>query len=77
MRGRVIRQGLDGAYFIVLVNEFRFYADCNRKTLILIVGKLMRDILFLAYPFGLQLYHSFHDKVFFHDKVILFLKFKQ
>lgn len=43
----MIRQGLDGADFIVLVNEFRFYANCNRKTFIL-VGKLMGDILFLA-----------------------------
>lgn len=48
MRGRAIKQGLDGADFIVLVNEFRFYINCNRKTLILIVGKLMGDILFLA-----------------------------
>lgn len=48
MRGRVIRQGLDGADFIVLVNEFRFYVNYNRKLLILIVGKLVGDILLLA-----------------------------
>lgn len=31
--------------FIVHVNEFRFYANYNRKPLMLIVRKLMGDIL--------------------------------
>lgn len=48
MSRRVLRQGLDCIDCIVLVNEFRFYANYSRKVLILMVSKLMGDILFLA-----------------------------
>lgn len=47
MRGRVIRQRLDCADFVVLVNEFRFYANGNRKSLVFIV-KLVGHILLLT-----------------------------
>lgn len=33
---------------MVLVNEFRFYTNCNRKLLMLIAGKLMGDLLLLS-----------------------------
>lgn len=48
MRRKVLRQGLYCPDCIVLVNEFRFYPNCNSKLLILIIGKLMGVILFLA-----------------------------
>lgn len=48
MRRRMLRQGLYCTDGIDLVNGFRFYANYSRKLLILIIGKLMGDILFLA-----------------------------
>lgn len=42
-----VKAGIECLDWIVLTNEFRLYAKCNRKLLILTVGKLMRDILFL------------------------------
>lgn len=48
VRGRVIRQRLDCADFVVLVNEFRFYANGNRKSLVFIV-KLVGHILLLRH----------------------------
>lgn len=65
MSVRVVKQRLDFADFIVLVNEFRFYTNCNRKPLMLIAGKLVGDILLLTQALGSQFYH-FRDKIFFH-----------
>lgn len=51
--------------FVVLVNEFRFYANCSRKLLMLIAGNLMRDLLLLSQYLTVSFTLSM-IKVFFH-----------
>lgn len=66
MNGGVLRQGLNFTDFIVFVNDFRFYANCTRNPLMLIVVKLIEDILLLFQAFDNQLYDYFHEKMFSH-----------
>lgn len=66
MKWGILRQGLNFTDFIVFVNDFRFYANCTRNLLMLIVGKLIEDILLLLQAFVNQLYDYFHENMFSH-----------